>query len=94
MDDCPFGEIKVDRSVVAGCADDRVKQAVCRRILAIADRLGLRTVAEGVETRADFVAVRELGFDIVQGFFLAKPMDARKFTRRILRQPFTMQGLR
>jgi hypothetical protein len=30
----------------------------------------------------------------VQGFFLAKPMDARKFTRRILRQPFTMQGLR
>jgi EAL domain-containing protein (putative c-di-GMP-specific phosphodiesterase class I) len=94
LDNCPFGEIKVDRSVVAGCADDRVKQAVCRRILAIADRLGLRTVAEGVETRADFVAVRELGFDIVQGFFLAKPMDARKFTRRILRQPFTMQGLR
>jgi EAL domain-containing protein (putative c-di-GMP-specific phosphodiesterase class I) len=89
-DDFPFAEIKVDRSLITGCADDRLKQSVCRRILEFADRVGARTVAEGVETRADFLTVRELGFDVVQGFFLAKPMDARKFARRILRQPLTM----
>jgi EAL domain-containing protein (putative c-di-GMP-specific phosphodiesterase class I) len=86
-DPFPFTEIKVDRDLVSGCADDRLKQVVCRRILEFADSVGARTVAEGVENRADFVTVRELGFDMVQGFFLAKPMDARKFARRILRQP-------
>jgi EAL domain-containing protein (putative c-di-GMP-specific phosphodiesterase class I) len=89
-DDFPFAEIKVDRSLITGCADDRLKQSVCRRILEFADQVGARTVAEGVETRAEFLTVRELGFDVVQGFFLAKPMDARKFARRILRQPLTM----
>lgn len=88
----PFAELKVDRSLIAGCADDRLKQSVCRRILEFADRLGLRTVAEGVENRADFVTVRELGFDVVQGFFLAKPMEARKFARRVLRKPLTLEG--
>jgi EAL domain-containing protein (putative c-di-GMP-specific phosphodiesterase class I) len=89
-DDFPFAEIKVDRSLVAGCAEDRLKQSVCRRILEFADRVGSRTVAEGVETRADFVTVRELGFDLVQGFFLSKPLEARKFARRVLREPLTL----
>jgi EAL domain-containing protein (putative c-di-GMP-specific phosphodiesterase class I) len=87
FDGFPFAELKVDRSVVSGCADDRLKQAVCRSILEFADSVGARTVAEGVENRADFITVRELGFDVVQGFFLAKPMEARKFARRVLRQP-------
>ena len=86
----PFAEIKVDRSIVSGCADDRLKQVVCRRILEFADSVGARTVAVGVENRADFVTVRELGFDVVQGFFLAKPMEARKFVRRVLRQPLQL----
>jgi len=89
-DDFPFAEIKVDRSLVAGCAEDRLKQSVCRRILEFADRVGSRTVAEGVETRADFLTVRELGFDLVQGFFLSKPLEARKFARRVLREPLTL----
>ena len=42
----------------------------------LADRYGARTVAEGVETVADFLAVREMGFDLAQGFLFAKPMPA------------------
>lgn len=84
IEDFPFVEIKVDRSFVSGCADDRLKQSTCRRILELADSFGARTVAEGVETRADFLAARELGFDLIQGFFFAKPMEARKFARRVL----------
>ncbi|MBS0249216.1 MAG: EAL domain-containing response regulator [Proteobacteria bacterium] len=85
--DCPFVEIKIDRTFVAGAADDRLKQATCRSILDFADTLGARTVAEGVETRSDFVMARELGFDLVQGYFFGKPTEMRKFARRALREP-------
>lgn len=85
--DCPFVEIKVDREFVSGAADNRLKQTVCRSIVELADQIGARTVAEGVETRADFVMARELGFDLIQGFFFGKPTEARKFARRTLREP-------
>jgi len=90
FDDFPFAEIKVDRSFVTGCADDRLKQSTCRRILELADSVGARTVAKGVETRADFVTARELGFDLIQGFFFAKPMERQKFARRVLGKPITV----
>src|SRR6266540_1475943 len=83
----PFVEIKVDKKFVAGCADDRLKGTVCRRIIDLADGYGSRTVAEGVETRADFLAVREIGFNLVQGFLFAKPMVAKKFARTMLGRP-------
>jgi len=90
IDDFPFVEIKVDQRFITGCADDRLKQTTCYRILELADGFGARTVAEGVETRADFLATREMGFDLIQGFFFAKPMEARKFARRILGRPIEM----
>lgn len=92
LDDFPFVEIKIDRKFVSGFADDRLKQVVCRRILELADGFGARTVAEGVETRADFLTARELGFDLIQGFFFAKPMLPDKFARRVLGRPVTMQN--
>jgi EAL domain-containing protein (putative c-di-GMP-specific phosphodiesterase class I) len=63
---------------------------VCRQILDLADSYGARTVAEGVETRADFIAVRDMGFDLVQGYLFAKPAAAKKFARMMLGQPVTM----
>jgi len=77
----PFVELKVDRKFVTGCADDRLKQSICRRIVDLADSYGARTVAEGVETWADFLAVQELGFDLVQGALFAKPMAAETFAQ-------------
>ena len=38
-------------------------------------------MAEGVETWADFLAVCEMGFDLVQGYIFAKPMNAQKFAQ-------------
>lgn len=77
----PFVEIKVDRKFVTGCAGDQLKQSMCRRIIDLADTHGSRTVAEGVESWADFLTVRDLGFDLVQGFLFAKPMSAEKFAQ-------------
>jgi EAL domain-containing protein (putative c-di-GMP-specific phosphodiesterase class I)/CheY-like chemotaxis protein len=84
INDFPFVEIKVDRKFVTGCADDHLKQALCRRILDLAQGYGARTVAEGVETIADFLAVRAMGFDLAQGFLFSRPVGAKKFARTVL----------
>jgi len=84
LPDFPFVEIKVDRKFVAGCADDRLKQSMCRRLLDIADGYGACTVAEGIETKADFLTAREMGFDRVQGFYFARPAMPKKFARNLL----------
>ena len=88
----PIMELKVARHVVNGCAQDRLKRALCSTILDIARRLDARTVAEGVETRADLIAAREIGFDLVQGFLFGKPMEAHKFART-LRRPLAVTAL-
>lgn len=84
-----IAELKVARGIVQGCAGDRLKLALCGTILDVARRLGARTVAEGVETQADLIAVREMGFDLVQGFLFGKPMAPRKLAR-LLRRPVTV----
>ena len=89
LEDCPVTELKVARTIVQGCAEDRLKRALCATILDIARRLGATTVAQGVETRADLVAVREMGFDLVQGFLFGKPMAARRLAS-MLRRPVTL----
>jgi EAL domain-containing protein (putative c-di-GMP-specific phosphodiesterase class I) len=83
----PFAELKVDRQFVTGCANDRLKQTVCRSIIELAREYGARVVAEGVESRADFVAANEMGFDLVQGFLFGKPMALKKFARSALVHP-------
>jgi EAL domain-containing protein (putative c-di-GMP-specific phosphodiesterase class I)/CheY-like chemotaxis protein len=88
--DCPFVEIKVDGAFVTGCADNRLKQTVCRRILELADDYGARTVAVGVETVSDFVAVRDMGFDLAQGYLFSKPIEASKLVRSVFKQPLKL----
>jgi EAL domain-containing protein (putative c-di-GMP-specific phosphodiesterase class I) len=82
--DLPVVEMKVKRRLVRGCADDRIKQAHCADIIALVRNAGAKSVADGVETHSDFLAVRELGFDLLQGQMFAKPMTPRKFERTML----------
>ena len=82
--DLPIVEMKVDRKFIRGCADDRIKQAHCAEIVAIARDTGAKSVAEGVETQSDFIVVRDLGFDLLQGHMFARPMAPRKFERAML----------
>jgi EAL domain-containing protein (putative c-di-GMP-specific phosphodiesterase class I) len=90
LEEFPFVEIKADRAFVAGCAHDRLKRNVCRQIVDLASHYGARAVAEGVETQADFIVARDLGFDLIQGFLFARPMDLRHFTRTMTSQPVPM----
>ena len=82
--DLPVVEMKINRRLIRGCADDRIKQAPSR--CNARKSLGLRgaPALKGVETQSDFLAVRELGFDLIQGQMFAKPMAPRKFERTML----------
>jgi EAL domain-containing protein (putative c-di-GMP-specific phosphodiesterase class I) len=82
--DLPVTEMKVASRYVKGCADDRIKQAVCAEIIATARKSGARSAAEGVDTQADYLAARALGFDLLQGALFAKPMVMAKFERAVL----------
>ncbi|MFC5847279.1 putative bifunctional diguanylate cyclase/phosphodiesterase [Deinococcus petrolearius] len=67
----PLRTIKIDRSFVATSAQH---PGIIRSIVDIAHTLGLRVVAEGIETEAQLGVLRELGCDYGQGYLLARPM--------------------
>jgi predicted signal transduction protein with EAL and GGDEF domain len=72
--DVPFTELKIDRGFVQGARHNQIIRPMLEGSLGIAQRLGMQTVAEGVETEDDWHLLRELGCDYAQGYFIAKPM--------------------
>jgi len=71
----PVGEIKIDRSFVANLLDDGDDAAIVRATVSLAEALGLDVVAEGVENDAVARSLREFGCSVLQGYFIARPMD-------------------
>ena len=66
--------IKIDRSFVTKVDEDREQQKMVAAILSMAERLGLQTLAEGVETPGEHAMLAQLGCGDVQGFGIARPM--------------------
>lgn len=77
----PFKELKVDRSFVSGAARYPNLRTILESSLNLGRRLGLKTVAEGIETMDELRLVRSIGCDMAQGFLFAKPMEAGHFPR-------------
>jgi EAL domain-containing protein (putative c-di-GMP-specific phosphodiesterase class I)/FixJ family two-component response regulator len=86
--DLPFGEIKLDRSFVTGCAFDPLKRGLCQTVADLAHRFEAATCAEGIETIDDLRCLVGLGFDSGQGFLFAKPMPRNDFLNSLLSQTF------
>jgi diguanylate cyclase (GGDEF)-like protein len=74
----PVDVLKLDKSFVDGIADgeDRGRLAVAAAVAQLADYLQLSAVAEGIETDAQLIRLREMGYRLGQGFFMAKPLPA------------------
>lgn len=66
--------IKIDRSFVTKVDEDREQQKLVSGILSLAERMGLETLAEGVETSGEHAMLAQLGCGHVQGFLFARPM--------------------
>ena len=69
----PLYELKIDRGFIDGTPADENGKAIVQSILAMAQHLGLRVVAEGVETRAQADYLSDHGCDSMQGYFFARP---------------------
>ena len=70
----PFTEVKIDRAFVADIEKSRDCRLIVRSIAELAHGLGLTATAEGVETLAQLELVKELGCDLVQGYFISPPL--------------------
>lgn len=71
--DFPLDYLKIDRHFITGVDHLPRKQHLVRSIVNIAHVLGVRVIAEGIETEAEFLTCREFGVDLVQGWLIARP---------------------
>ncbi|RAI44414.1 GGDEF domain-containing protein [Rhodoplanes roseus] len=72
---CDYGidYIKIDSHFIRGMAQSQRKRLLVTTMSNLAHVLGIRVIAEGVETEAEYIACREAGCDLVQGYFVARP---------------------
>lgn len=78
----PVDVLKIDRTFIDGLPDDHNDAAIVRAIIAMAHSLGLRVVAEGVETEAQLAFLRDLGCDEYQGYLSSAPLSAAEIEAR------------
>lgn len=71
--------IKIDRSLITAVDTDYYKQETFKSLVGLSRRIGALVVAEGIETEAEAVTSLELGADLLQGFYLARPQAASTF---------------
>jgi EAL domain-containing protein (putative c-di-GMP-specific phosphodiesterase class I) len=80
----PFTELKIDQSFVLSATEKESSRVMLASSLDLARNLKLKSVAEGVETRAHWDVLKNLGCDIAQGYFVARPMEAKAFEDWVL----------
>jgi Amt family ammonium transporter len=80
----PIDSIKIDRSFTQAIGTSPESDALLRTVVQLAADLGLRTVAEGIETIAQLDGLRDAHVHEAQGFLLSRPLDAPTVTTNIL----------
>jgi EAL domain-containing protein (putative c-di-GMP-specific phosphodiesterase class I) len=74
-----FTELKIDQSFVMNASKQESARVILESSLDMAKKLKIISVAEGIETQADWNLLRQLGCNLAQGYFIAKPMEAGAF---------------
>jgi diguanylate cyclase (GGDEF)-like protein len=75
----PFDFVKIDRAFITDVTDNPEDAAIATAIIAMAHSLGLRVVAEGVETEGQLQFLRAHGCDELQGYYFSPPVPGREF---------------
>ncbi len=83
----PFDRLKIDRAFVQDLETDGQTRTIVETILLMANSLGLVVVAEGVETKAQALFLREQGCDLLQGYWLGRPMAASALPAWLTQRP-------
>ena len=82
----PANSMKVDRSFIANVPDDQSSTAIAEAMIAMAKRLKLKVIAEGVETRAQLDFLRSNHCEVFQGFLFSQPVMALEATAMLKAQ--------
>jgi diguanylate cyclase (GGDEF)-like protein len=77
----PFGVIKIDRSFIRDVNSNSMSEQLNHAAISMAHALGIKVVAEGVETPEQLAVLKELKCDVAQGYYFGKPMSAPEMTR-------------
>lgn len=87
----PIDALKIDRAFVTSAIDDLVSRSIVEAIVTLAHKMGLRVIAEGVETLEHAKLLQSLRCDFLQGYYFAKPMTVSEATE-FLRQYANRRG--
>lgn len=79
--DMPFSEIKIDKSFVDELKDTEGNQEIIRAVVSIGRAFDMRVVAEGCEDEHSYQLLQELGCDMIQGYYIARPMPLEEALR-------------
>ncbi|WP_062786808.1 putative bifunctional diguanylate cyclase/phosphodiesterase [Aquitalea pelogenes] len=71
--------LKIDRSFIQGLANDNTDRAITEAVIAMGHKLGMKIIAEGVETPEQLELLRQAGCDYAQGYLFARPMPPAAF---------------
>ena len=79
-----FSEIKIDRSLIHGCAQNKGNANICKSMVELAHNFGSKASAVGIETDEDALALAGLGCDNGQGYLFAKPMTDEELMAMVM----------
>jgi len=88
----PISRLKIDRLFVSGCTVDEKKARVVRSIITMGNSLGMRVLAEGVETTEQLLFLRDHHCDEIQGYLVSKPVSAEQATQ-FVEQPSVLSQI-
>jgi EAL domain-containing protein (putative c-di-GMP-specific phosphodiesterase class I) len=85
----PLSEIKIDRAFVNDLLENTGSEAIVRAIIAMGDSLQLQVVSEGVETQAQMDKLVAMGCKLLQGYWIARPMELVNFEQLLAQRTTT-----
>lgn len=81
----PINTLKIDKSFVDNLITDDASRIITESIISMAKKLGYETVAEGVETKEQMDYLESVSCDLIQGYYLGKPLSAKELEEILLR---------
>ncbi|MEN9520126.1 MAG: hypothetical protein RLZZ381_2714 [Cyanobacteriota bacterium] len=82
----PFDTLKIDACFIRNINQNQVNAVITKTVIEMAHQLGLKVIAEGVETRAELDFLKNVQCDTIQGFLFSRPLAAKEFRKLAMKQ--------
>jgi diguanylate cyclase (GGDEF)-like protein len=79
-----FNVLKMDKTLINDVFSNARSKVIIQNFLTSCKKLGIKTVAEGVETAEQYAVLKEMGFESIQGYYINKPMSEKDFEKKYL----------